>query len=202
MDQTYVWFVSVDSRFALAQARQARDAALLISLLMGLISAAVLGALAHQHAMRLRALQREAEQAIEQLVPEPGAGSPSPRTGRSEVESLVGAVRLMGSRLSANVQEMQTARLGAEGANTAKSRFLANMSHEIRTPMHGVLGMAELLDRTPLSALQHKYVGLLRRSGRTMLALVDDILDLSKIEANRLDLEQNKQGAGSEFRCC
>ncbi len=190
MDQTYVWFVSVDSRFALAQAREARDAALVVSLLMGLISAAVLGALAHSHALRLRALQCEAEQAVEQLVPHPGPGSPRPRAGRSEIESLVAAVRLMRSRLSAHAQEMQSARLAAEGANSAKSRFLANMSHEIRTPLHGVLGMAELLDQTPLTALQHKYVGLLRRSGRTMLALVDDILDLSKIEANRLELEE------------
>jgi signal transduction histidine kinase len=190
MDQSYIWYVSVDSRFALAQAAQARAAALAVALLLGLISAAVLGSLAHAHASRLRALKGEAEQAVEHLLPNGGAQGAAPDARRSEIDSLVDAVRLMRLRLSAHAQEMQAARQAADTASTAKSRFLANMSHEIRTPMHGVLGMAELLDHTPLNDMQHKYVGLLRRSGRTMLALVDDILDLSKIEAGRLQLEQ------------
>ena len=77
----------------------------------------------------------------------------------------------------------------AKAANYAKSRFLANMSHEIRTPMNGIIGMSELLQRTPLSALQLKYVDALHRSGDTLLALINNVLDLSKIEAGRTILD-------------
>lgn len=78
----------------------------------------------------------------------------------------------------------------AEHANRAKSAFLSNMSHEIRTPMNGVLGMAHLLRRTDLTAKQEHLLAKIETSGEHLLALINDILDLSKIDAGKVTLEQ------------
>ena len=86
-------------------------------------------------------------------------------------------------------QALEEARERAEQSSLAKSRFLANMSHEIRTPMNGVTGMAEALARVVATDEQKRMVNVIRQSGETLLTLLNDILDISKIEAGRLDLE-------------
>ncbi len=101
---------------------------------------------------------------------------------------VVGAIRNI-DRDKKNEAALIEARNAAEGANNAKSTFLATMSHEIRTPLNGILGMAQAMAREELPDSQAERLRIIRQSGETLLAIVNDVLDLSKIAAGKLELE-------------
>lgn len=110
------------------------------------------------------------------------------RDARGETVRVAGIVQDV-TRQRRQEEELRQARDAAQQGAKAKSDFLANMSHEIRTPLTGILGMADLLRDTPLNEEQRQYLEMVRASGASLLHIIDDILDVSKVEAGKLTLE-------------
>ena len=110
------------------------------------------------------------------------------RDAEGAIQFIVGQVQDISEKKRAE-RNLQDAIVKAEEANRAKSEFLATISHELRTPMNGVLGMVGLLQRTDLSPKQSHYAERIKQSGDLLLALLNDLLDISKIEAGRIELE-------------
>jgi signal transduction histidine kinase/ActR/RegA family two-component response regulator len=128
---------------------------------------------------RLFRLQKE----VRELRDEEGIARLEATDGTPEFQTL-------GRNIAAMARGQRAARLQAEASAHAKSVFLATMSHEIRTPLNGVLGFTSLLRETPLNAEQKEYVTTIEQSGEILLALINDILDLSKLESGRVELER------------
>jgi len=104
------------------------------------------------------------------------------------------AQALLAEERSRRLVEVEAARDAAEAATRAKSEFLANMSHEIRTPLNGILGMAQALESRQLDEATRNMVSIISESGGTLMAILNDVLDLSKIEAGRLDVSATDTG--------
>jgi signal transduction histidine kinase len=109
---------------------------------------------------------------------------------RAHEQTLLQRRQLLEDMVQARTSELQAAKEAAEAASEAKSRFLANISHEIRTPMFGVLGLTELLRNEAQTGRQRELAGMVQTSGEALLRILNDLLDISRIEAGKLTIEQ------------
>lgn len=104
-------------------------------------------------------------------------------------DSLAAHANQLEEKIEIRTRDLESAKIAAEAADKAKSAFLAQMSHEIRTPLNGVLGMAAAIANTSLDERQKRLVSVIQESGDTLLALLNDVLDLAKIESGKLEIE-------------
>jgi len=146
---------------------------------------------------------KELENSIKRAVEEIGKTDPSVKGELEEINNLdfetSQGVRKAYKFLENLIEAAKEDKVAAIEANKAKSYFLANMSHEIRTPMNGIIGFTELLKNTPLSSEQKEYVEIIEKSSDNLLNIINNILDLSKLESNKVELEHVIFETAKEF---
>ncbi|MGQ9369980.1 ATP-binding protein [Azospirillum sp. ST 5-10] len=188
---------ALDLAVARAETLKARASALLAAMVVLAAASLLLGALS------IRTVRRRLSRPLARLMETIGRlsrqefATPVPATGHpDEIGAMAGALEdlrtsaLRAQHLQRLLDEARTKEIErANEVSRAKSAFLATMGHEVRTPLNGILGMAELLRDSPLSAEQRRWLDAITGSGALLLAILNDILDYSKIEAGRLELE-------------
>ena len=148
-------------------------------------------------AVLYHALSRYVSQPLEQMVRSierfssgaPGQALRVPAAGGSELEIMVRGFNGLLDRIAARERELVAAKEAAEAANRTKSEFLAMMSHELRTPMNAVLGMAELLGNTQLTARQQRFLDNIKSGSQSLLHILDDILNFARVEMGELTVQ-------------
>jgi len=183
VDNAYVFVVEIDSAATYAQLQQANERAMVNTLLILALSVAV-GVLLMRRLMRpLVELRRRAERLATDMT-----GQTIASAGGNEVGAVVEVLDALTGRLVARNAELELAREAAEAASVAKSQFLSNMSHEIRTPMNAILGMGSLMRHSGLTPAQSEQLTRIESAGKHLLSVINNILDLSKIEAGKYSL--------------
>ncbi len=163
---------------------------------LALFSAALSGAVARAFVKRALGPLRALEQAMARIGKTKDFAVPIEVRSNDELgdiardfNELLSELSQYDADLKRTLAELMLAKDAAEEANVMKSEFLANMSHEIRTPLNGVMGIAQVMAMNPLSDAQKERLDIIQKSSATLLSVLNDLLDLSKIEAGRMELE-------------
>ncbi len=185
VDEAWVLLTQINSSTAYAAQLRAREEATRSAIMVAIGIFALASTTLALALAPIRMLRRRAETTALALT-----GQGIDRRGGDIVSSLAYALDTLTERLTEKNRSLAEAKIDAETASATKSQFLANMSHEIRTPMNGVIGMADLLLQTSLQPRQMHFARTLRASADSMLRLLNDILDLSKVEAGHIEVEK------------
>ena len=187
IDSGYVLIVDSNSELAYFQLAQADERATLISLVIAMLSI-LIGVVFLRWILRpLVKLRERAEKTALELT-----GSEIPAESTSEIASVVNVLDGLTERLMTRNRELTKAGVLADAANRSKSQFIANMSHELRTPMNAIIGLTHMLGRNNNDPGQRDKLGKISHAADHLLQLLNDILDLSKMDAEQMTLAQTR----------